>query len=55
MTYRFWLGLDLGQAQDYTALAVLERRALAPDRGGAPRGVVMPPTGRSGLGNGARV
>ncbi len=34
MTYPFFVGLDLGQAQDYTALAVLERRALAPDRGG---------------------
>ncbi len=29
-TPSFWLGLDLGQAQDYTALAILERHDATP-------------------------
>jgi hypothetical protein len=31
MTLRHFVGLDLGQAQDFTALAVLERRHVRPD------------------------
>jgi len=46
MTYRYWIGLDLGQSQDFTTVAVLEGQASAqtPDApsAGQPRGASKP-------------
>lgn len=41
----FFLGLDLGQAQDHTALAILERRELLPDQATGERWPVAMPGG----------